>query len=43
MDGTSLTFTRIKSECPAQAQMGGREVRGFQMTGALTTSYLHVT
>ena len=30
--GTSLTFTRTKSECPAQVQMGG--VWGFQMTGA---------
>ena len=32
--GTSLTFTCIKSECPAQARMGGGGVRGFQMTGA---------
>ena len=31
--GTSLTFTCIKSECPAQAWMGGG-VRGFQMIGA---------
>ena len=36
----SLTSTCIKSECPAQARMGGggggsgREVQGFQMTGA---------
>ena len=27
-------FTCIKSECPAQARMGGAGVRGFQMTGA---------
>ena len=36
--GTSLAFTCIKGEYPAQARIGGgggMGVRGFQMTGAL--------